>query len=272
MESERHRHVVRACCSSALAALLALRSADADTVPEPGKIDERVRVVPYVADDVYRLRGYAGYQIDLEFESGETFTGMSAGDLQGVTFAAEANHVFVKPKVVGGETNLTILTSRRAYHFDYATTGRRPDPKVDDVIYVLRFTYAAASEAQTLRDVERKLAAGSPARNYDYWYRGSVAVKPVGAWDDGVQTRLRFGTTQELPAIFLRNEDGSESLVNVTVDGTDVTVHRVAHQLVVRRGKLSGCIVNEAFEGGGVRLRSGTVSPSVERMTRGGPP
>jgi type IV secretion system protein VirB9 len=269
-----HRRVRRAHIGGGvLAALLVLPCAHPDTVPDPGKVDGRVRVVPYLAEDVYRLRGYAGYQIDLEFEPGETFTGLSAGDLQSLAFAAEANHLFVKPKVVGGETNLTVLTNRRAYHFDYAATARRPDSDPRDVIYVLRFTYPPPADAQSKQDVERKLAStDSAARNYDYWYRGSAAVKPVGAWDDGVQTRLRFGPTQELPAIFLRNEDGSESLVNFTIDGGEVVVHRVAHRLVVRRGKLTGCIVNEAFAGAGARLDSGTVTPAVERIVRGGPP
>ena len=41
---------------------------------------------PYNDEQVYRLRGYVGYQIDLEFEPGETFVGSGAGDLEGLTF------------------------------------------------------------------------------------------------------------------------------------------------------------------------------------------
>jgi len=35
----------------------------------------------------------------------------------------------------------------------------------------------------------------------------------------------------------------------------------------VRRGLLVGCIVNKGFDGGGLRLESGTVSPEVQRQT-----
>jgi type IV secretion system protein VirB9 len=101
-------------------------------------------------------------------------------------------------------------------------------------------------------------------------------VKPVAASDDGVHTRLRFGGKAELPAIFVRNDDGSESLLNFSMDEGDVIVHRVARQFIVRRGKLTGCIVNKGFEGSGERLESNTVSPEVQRATRigpsGGPP
>ena len=238
------------------------------TVPERGAIDSRVRVALYVPDQVYRLRGFVGYQIDLEFEAGESFVGLGAGDLESLTFAAQANHLFLKPRAAGVDTNLTVLTSRGAYHFDYSVSGRRPDADVEEVIYVLRFTYPPPPAREGDAALARALASASVPRNLDYWYCGSPELKPLAAADDGVQTRLRFGPRQELPAIFLRNDDGSESLVNFTVEGAEVIVHRVSRRLIVRRGQLTGCIVNAAFGGAGGHVSSGTVTPAVERLTR----
>ncbi len=242
----------------------------AATVPDPGSIDRRVRITTYVPDAVYRLRGYVGYQIDLEFEPGETFAGLGAGDLDALTFAAQANHLFLKPKASGIDTNLTVLTSRRTYHFDYSVNARPPDPDGQDVIYVLRFTYPPPALAPDPGAIGRSLDAAGPAsRNLAYWYCGSPALKPSAAWDDGVHTHLSFRAQQELPAVFLRNEDGSESLVNSTIEAGDVVVHRVSRRLIVRRGKLAGCIVNKAFTaGGGEHAASGTITPAVERATR----
>jgi type IV secretion system protein VirB9 len=196
--------------------------------------------------------------------------GLGAGDLESLTFAAQANHLFLKPRVAGGDTNLTVLTTRRAYHFDYSASARRPDPHLEDIIYVLRFTYppTTAPVKDSNAALEGALDSAGAPRNLDYWYCGNPELKPIAAADDGLQTRLRFGTLQELPAIFLRNDDGSESLVNFTVDGADVIVHRVTHRLIVRRGSLTGCVVNAAFGGAGVRILSGTVTPAVERVTR----
>ena len=257
-------------CAALVVAFLA-PCAFAGTVPERGAVDSRIRVAPYETDQVYRLRGYVGYQIDLEFEVGESFVGLGAGDLESVTFAAQANHLFLKPRAAGAETNLTVLTSRRAYHFDYSASARAPDPAVDDIIYVVRFTYPAppASARESEAALARALdSAGAVPRNLDYWYRGSPELKPTAAADDGLQTRLRFGPHQELPAIFLGNDDGSESLVNFTVDGAEVIVHRVSRHLIVRRGKLAGCIVNAAFGEAGGHVSSGTVTPAVERVIR----
>ena len=255
----------------ALLMMLLAPCAFAAPIPEPGPVDSRIRIAPYASDEVYRLRGYVGFQIDLEFESDESFVGLGSGDLESLTFAAQANHLFLKPKAAGVDTNLTVLTSRRTYHFDYSATTRRPNPDVDDIIYVLRFVYPPPPAVPKESDVALTHAldeAGAVPRNLDYWYRGSPELKPIAAADDGVQMRLRFGSLQELPAILLRNDDGSESLVNFTVDGAEVIVHRVSRRLIVRRGQLTGCIVNRAFGGAGGHVSSGTVTPSVERVTR----
>jgi type IV secretion system protein VirB9 len=90
-------------------------------------------------------------------------------------------------------------------------------------------------------------------------------VKPTAASDDGVQTRLTFAARSELPALFVRNDDGSESLLNFSIEDGDVLIHRVAARFIVRRGRLTGCIVNKGFEGSGDRLKSGTVAPDVTR-------
>lgn len=233
--------------------------------------DPRLRVSAYSADEIVRLKGYVGYQIDLEFEPGERFVGLGAGDLRSLGFAAQDNHLFLKPKAASVETNLTVLTTRRTYRFDYSASAQRPDPALGDVIYALRFTYPPSAADRAADAVERRLASASEGRrrNLAYAYRGSPQLKPVSASDDGVQTRLRFDARGELPAIFVRNDDGSESLVNFTVDADELIVHRVARQFTVRRDGLKGCIVNEAFSGSGERLGSGTVAPAVERAVRG---
>jgi type IV secretion system protein VirB9 len=52
------------------------------------------------------------------------------------------------------------------------------------------------------------------------------------------------------------------------MDADDVILHRVASRFILRRGKLGGCIVNKGFQGGGLRLKSHTISDDVERTTK----
>jgi type IV secretion system protein VirB9 len=235
--------------------------------------DPRIRVVPYGTDTVYRLRGYVGYEIDITFAPGERFVGLGVGDSKGVTFAADANHLFLKPKAAHVATNLTVLTNRRTYLFDYEAEPMPPDPSGADVIYALRFEYPAEptrTASRERRHVQTDLAVARTLRprNYDYWYCGDPSLRPAAAWDDGVQTTLVFGAHAELPAVFALNEDGSESLVNFDVQAGRMVVQRVARRLIVRRGGLTGCIVDRGFGGGGERLSSGTIAPTVQRVTR----
>lgn len=257
---------------------LAAWRAGAEVTPPRGAVDSRVRVVSYDEEQVYRLRGFVGYQIDLEFEAGESFVGLGAGDFEGLSYAGQDNHLFLKPKAAKVATNLTVLTNRRHYQFDYAALAQRPSPEDPDVIYALRFAYAAppgrAAEEASAMHIESSLAAATLQRpqNLDYWYCGGPTLRPVAVSDDGIQTRLRFAANAELPAIFVRNEDDSESLLNYSIADGDVIVQRIARRFILRRGKLTGCVVNKGFVGGGIRLESGTVSPGVERSVQGAVP
>jgi type IV secretion system protein VirB9 len=263
-----------------LCSILVVELALGESIPEKGSVDARVRVAVYRPDEVYRLHGYVGYQIDLEFERGENFVGLGAGDIEALAFTAQDNHLFLKPKAAKIATNLTVLTTRRHYQFDYSSRPMLSGGEDPDVVFALRFRYPAQADAANIAaesarsaaaDLEARLGDAAQGRpnNIDYWYCGSPTIKPIAASDDGVHTRLRFAAQSELPAIFVRNDDGSESLLNFHVDAGDVIVHRVARRFILRRGRLTGCIVNQGYSGGGARLDSGTVAPSVERATQG---
>jgi type IV secretion system protein VirB9 len=114
------------------------------------------------------------------------------------------------------------------------------------------------------------VAAVVPVRpvNAAYWYCGSPQLQPVTASDDGVQTRLTFSGRGEWPAIFVRNEDDSESLVNFHAEGTTAVVHRVARTFVLRRGALVGCVENRGYAGSGAWVASGANDSTATRELR----
>lgn len=255
-------------------------TAPAATIPPVGVVDPRIRVVAYNPDDVVQLKGYVGYQIHLQWAEGEEFVNLGSGDNGAFDVGAERNHFFIKPKEAHAATNLTVLTNRRAYHFEYVVSAGVPTGKAAQrMVYSIRFTYPddearAAAEARQRQQTESRirLAAASRSRNTDYWFCGHSTLKPMGAYDDGVQTRLRFQARAEFPAMFVQNDDGSESLLNFNIENDEVVIHRVARRFVLRRGKLVGCVVNQSFVGGGARTGTNTNVPGVERTTAGGAP
>jgi type IV secretion system protein VirB9 len=173
-------------------------------------------------------------------------------------------------------TNLTLLTNRHTYHLDYTVTPRSVSG-ADEMIYSLTFLYPAEQAQETAalasaHKVTEALAAPPPTINRRYGLCGPKSLKPIEASDDGIQTRLTFPARVELPAVFVRNEDGAESLVNFTVESDTLIVHRVAKAFVLRRGRLVACVVNQAFAGGGEALASGTRSSEVQRVSAGAVP
>jgi len=272
--SRRHRTAQALLLALGLGAVVLAAGA---SLPTAGKVDVRIRTAFYDPDQVYRLYGYVGYHIDLVFAADEIFVGLSAGDPEALIYSAHANVLTVRPKAASVHTNLTVTTSRHRYYFEYSASARAPDTG-DEVMYAVRFLYPAVPVAKSgptpAERVEVALAQAEEAhpQNVDYWYCGDAAIKPIAASDNGVQTRLTFGARSELPAIFVLNDDGTESLLNFSLDAGDVVIQRVAPRFVIRRGKLAGCIVNKGYVGSGERLNTGTISPEVTRERRGGNP
>ncbi len=247
----------------------------AETLPHVGSVDPRIRTALYNPDEVYRLVGFVGYDIELILEGGEHFTARAGGDLEALAIDAFENHVHIKPRSPVVSTNLVIYTDRRAYRIAYSASARAPHPSTDEIMYAVRFSYppawTSAQGPSAAQEVDRAFteAKAQPPRNIDYWYCGSPSIRPVAASDDGVHTRLTFAAKAELPALFVRNDDGSESLLNFSLDAGDVVIHRIAPRFILRRGHLTGCIVNKGFVGSSDRLSSGTVTPQVERDRKG---
>lgn len=245
----------------------------AESVPLRGTVDSRIRTAVYSAEEIYRLVGFVGYHLDLEFEADESFTGISAGDPEALTYSAHDNVLTLRPRVEVAQMNLTVSTTKRRYYFEYSVSSRPPNRTFDDVMYAVRFTYPASGKPDPLTldeqvTLELAIALAARSRNVDYWFCGNPAVKPIAASDDGVHTRLTFAPNSELPAVFVQNADGSESLLNFNMDAGDLVIHRVAERFIVRRGTLTGCIVNKAFVGNGAKLSSGTVAPEVVRTRK----
>ena len=273
--------VMLAVPSLVVVAGLATGVAAAAVVPSPGRMDARVRDIEYREDQVVQLTGYVGYHIDIELERGEQFVALGAGDSAAVDVASEGPHVMLKPKAARVATNLTLVSSRRVYHFEYRTVDA--PPQVSTAIFALRFRYSLApsgvtpaatpapfsSQAVTAAAaVVAKVIVPSRPVNRDYWYCGGSTLQPEAASDDGVQTRLTFSSRGEWPAIFVRNEDGTESLLNFHAEGTTAVVHRVAPKFVLRRGQLVGCVENRGYAGSGNWVSGGAFGNDVSREVR----
>ncbi len=232
--------------------------------------DERIRHVIYDPDGVVTIEAVVGVATHIVLEQGETYLTHAFGDSKAWDFAVKANHCFLKAVATDADSNLTIVTDRRSYHFSLrlsTATGATPT-------FELVFQYPDRDSRRKREDgarraVEEGFARRSGSANLDYTMSGDLDLAPMNAWDDGEFTYFKFPGNRDLPAIYLVDPDGNESIVNRHGTGESseiIVVHRVAQRWVLRLGTRALAIWNEAYDPAGRRNTSRTVSPDVSRV------
>lgn len=271
---------------TATLAMILLSGALAETTPEPGAADPRVRVVTYSPKNVVRLNTFFGVSTHIKFSESEQIKDVAVGDDLAWKVIPRGNNLFIKPTAKEGDTNITVITNRRTYHF-VAVVLTEKNQKAwanRELIYSLSFRYPdeedansnarARAEAEKARreDVKNRLTR-APSRNghnMDYWVAGHQEVSPSGAYDDGRFTYLIFNNNSAMPAVYETDETGKESLVNTHVtSGNTIVVHRLAERITLRKGDFVASVWNKSYDSsGGANNLTGTVAPDVERVIK----
>lgn len=260
----------------ALMLLVAATTTSALALDEPrsSRFDNRIRYTVYNPRDVVQLDAVIGIATHIVLEEGERYVTHAFGDAQAWSFAVEGHHVFIKPRAENAETNLTIVTDRRTYYFKlrYWPTRRA------NAVYGLSFTYPD-SEGRKAQELARAAAVneGFDAKrqgyNLNYTMSGDLDLAPVNAWDNNEATYMKFPGNRDMPAIYMVDADGTESIVNRTTIGeaSDIVVlHKVNAKWILRLGDRALAVWNEAYDPNGVRNTTGTASPAVKRVIKGG--
>lgn len=133
----------------------------AEITPLGGKYDPRVRVIEYNPTNVVRVSTFYGVSTHVQFSDEENITDIAVGDDQAWNIVPRGNHLFVKPKAKNADTNVTVVTNKRVYHFALMVVQRSSkdsdawrDPAL---IYGLRFRYP---DELTEKLVEKMVAEG----------------------------------------------------------------------------------------------------------------
>ncbi len=246
--------------------------------PTAALADPRIRSVRYDPDAVVEITGHVGYATTVFFQREEVVESVAVGD-DAWHIAPEGNRISLKPRgddpypasghaASESDTNMTVWTDRRVYFFELRASRSQGS---GERTYAVRFVYPTDSDvrvAETLarrREAGRKVLAtgadamiagastrsespaeGATVRHSNYSWSGSESIRPVQAFDDGRFTYLRFANRAPLPAIYIGEEDGTESIVNLHIRDHWVVIHRVARRLVLRDGALVACVFRES--------------------------
>ncbi|KAB2736460.1 P-type conjugative transfer protein VirB9 [Ochrobactrum anthropi] len=255
-------------------------------IPHSASQDSRVRFVNYQPFNITRIVGSLRSSVQVEFAADEEIAHVALGNSVAWEVAPAGNILFLKPREKQPVTNISVVTTRRdgsTRSYQMELTAR--DGTVDvgqNTYFYLKFRYPAdeanarrqqaaararAAQAEEADDVLALHEAYGP-RNWRYSAQGSQSLEPQSVYDNGKITTFAFVGNQEMPAIYIENPDGSESLVSKSVDGNLVMVHAISSKFILRRGKDVLCVFNEAYSRVGINPDTNTTSPSVERVVR----
>ncbi|MET3523933.1 P-type conjugative transfer protein VirB9 [Mesorhizobium abyssinicae] len=273
----------------AIATLLLAASAStalALEIPRGASQDSRVRFVDYQPYDITRIVGSMRSSVQVEFSADEEIAHVALGNSVAWEVAPAGNILFLKPRENQPVTNISVVTTRRdgstrSYQMELTVRDGTVEVGQNTYFYV-KYRYPA-DEAERRRQAAAARAVAAQAkeadnvlalheaygpRNWRYSAQGSQALEPETVYDNGKVTTFAFVGNQEMPAIYIENSDGSESLVPKSVDGNLVLVHAISRKFILRRGGDVLCVFNEAYDRVGINPDTNTTSPSVERVVR----
>ncbi|WP_427047280.1 TrbG/VirB9 family P-type conjugative transfer protein [Halomonas casei] len=259
--------------------------------------DHRIRTVTYNELDTVRLNGVVGIATHIRVAADEEYITHAFGEEGGWAFSNVENNYFVRPMAENANTNLTIVTNRRVYHFllNYigSYTVQEEGQPVERFIenpwsmrsatVGVRFEYPLEDEEEQRQERDRMRVAEALSKrdsnapvNMRYQRSNEESARdiaPVNVWDDYTQTWFKFPQNAALPIVYRIDANGQETLVNVTVEGPYNNVIRasgVAREWRVRYGDQVIGIINDGYNPSIGGHPDGTTSPNVRRVINTG--
>ncbi|MDH0616115.1 MULTISPECIES: TrbG/VirB9 family P-type conjugative transfer protein [Hyphomicrobiales] len=227
-------------------------AAHAELVARPGRLDPRIRSLPYSAEQVFLVTGTYGLVTTILFGADEDITQVVAGDTVSwqILTSADRRSLTLKPMEKDAATNLSVVTTKRTYSFDLRVNDTKA---MQNQTFKLRFTYpedaglkGTAELWKQAQDAQRNPNIKNIRRdkvNYDYGFKGSDGAKPLWVFDDGLKTFMKF--TGDIPAIFIVDAKRRESLVNYRREADYIVIDKVSRQWTLRFGTESEtCLFN----------------------------
>lgn len=198
---------------------------------------------------MYKFIGHYGYFSNIEFAEGENINRIVMGNSSAWDISPRGNKLLIKP--INGRnpiTNMLVETNQRSYYFELdAKNAEGIDD--EDLILVAVFVYPDEEDKSLVRFNTTKVQEIDLNRlveyNFDYEYVGAPNIAPTKIFDDGRFTFFEFADRNtEMPAIYVVDNQGFESIVNFRATEDYMIVERTASQFTLRSGSDIVCVYN----------------------------
>lgn len=213
-------------------------ASSAQMMPWSGGGDARIQTIEYRNSQVVRIRAAPGYQVTIELAPDERIESIALGDSSAwqVTANKAGNLLFVKPILTDVTTNMTVITDVRTYNFDLTGVAEVSG----DLPYAIRFSYPGLSTVGPPGMPQMPGMTGMPGGAQTgsmigtYRLRGHRSLRPDAISDDGMRTFIDWPPDGPLPAVYSRDDDGRETLLNGNIRGRLFVIDSVNPHLVFR--------------------------------------
>ncbi len=218
----------------------------------PLAIDKRIRTYTFNPNEVYVFTAHYGYQSEIELDPKESIGVISLGNAPSWQVDPMGNRIFIKPIEPDATTNMTVITDKRTYHFElYAEEAE--SIRDEKMVFTARFYYpevesGAVRSFKPTKTLKLPNIKEEPEKyHFNYTLSGSEGIAPLRVFDDGEFTYFQFrNKNAEVPAFFVVDNEGKESLINYRVLQDYIVVERVASQYTLRNGNEVTCVFNES--------------------------
>ncbi|MBU0456000.1 MAG: TrbG/VirB9 family P-type conjugative transfer protein [Pseudomonadota bacterium] len=210
--------------------------------------DRRIKVVAYQPNNVVQIHSTTFITTQILLANNESVEDIQGGDIAAWVITVPKylrNMLFIKPTVLGSNTNITVITDRHTYYF-HLMSNQQPTDNPLLQTYAVKFIYPEDEKNQQLKktnfekhqdeallNVERH----PKAYNWDYSFSGSKSIMPLHVFDDGQFTYMELQSHQVVPAVFVvEDASGKESVVNFREKNHCLIIQRLAPQFTLRNG------------------------------------
>lgn len=235
-----------------LGATICVQSVFAIENARPLATDGRIKVVAFQRNNVVPVQANTFVTTQIVFAKDEVIENIQNGDLAAWTVSVQKglpNMLFLKPTMLGSNTNMTVVTNLHTYYFHLISNKNQINQinQVGDSTYAIHFSYPEQMREKMLSNLKYNKAQkrailnahkNPQDYNWNYSFSGTHSIMPLHIFDDGRFTYLQLQAGQSIPAVFaVNNAAGKESVVNYRRDGQYIVVQQIAPQFSLRAGK-----------------------------------
>lgn len=196
--------------------------------------DGRVTVLHYAPGTPAQLTAIAGQELSVLMPRGEHVTRVTVSDPSAVRVQVPSDHdglilAALRPL---NDIGLSVETDQQSYTFNLSVCYQGSVP------WMVRVERGAGAVHNIFPQAPISTGAVEPLLPPGEWkLSGDKALAPAVMRDDGKKVLIQWSAVQAIPAVFARDDQGQEQMVNGYMRGDVFVIDRVFDHLVFRIDK-----------------------------------